>query len=345
MTAWDRRIEFERDGWDRPRIKLPDSSKVVSYTRCTTYVDALDAKYALSQWQQRMVAVGLSQRKDLLLGISSLAHLLTQPSDEVPKDAKQKANDYCEQAISAAQGTAAATTGTALHELTRAIDEGKPVGVIPDTARADLESYAETTRGLTSLYIEHPMVHDGLQIGGTPDRIVEFAGETFIADVKTGQIEFGAMKIAMQLAVYAHSELYDPEARKRLKTPAISQRRAIVIHLPAGKARCQLRWVDIDRGWRAVQVAKQVREWRSAQGWYQDIAIDPSLFDSEQPQLHAGGGPEAAQEQVDRLRQIVSDASSREELVELWQRNGDVWSDELTELAMQRQTQLQEVAS
>jgi hypothetical protein len=333
-----KRPDFDRDGWGRPKVKLPDAAKVIAYTRCTTFVDALDEKYKLSQWQQRMVAVGLSQRQDLLLGVSSLADLLLLPTDEVPKDAKQKADSYCEQAIEAARGTAAATTGTALHELTRALDEGRPIKVLPDTARADLESYAQATQGFRALYIEHPMVEDGLQIGGTPDRIVQFDGKVYIADVKTGSIEFGALKIAEQLAVYAHSTLYDPVARKRLKTPNIDKRRAIVIHLPAGKGQCQLRWVDIERGWQAVQVAKQVRMWRQARNWYQDIELDTSLFDESSRNL--SGAPEAAMETHNRLRQLVSDASTVQELTDAWARNRDVWDDELTELAGQRKQEL-----
>jgi hypothetical protein len=161
----------------------------------------------------------LSQRQDLLLGISSLAPQLMLPTDEVPKDAKTKANEYCEAAIEAARGTAAATTGTALHTMTQHHDLGHPLGVIPDSARADIASYARATSVLTALHVEQPMVHDGLLVGGTPDRIVDFGGRTYIADVKTGSIDYAAMKIAMQLAVYAHSTIYDPTTDKRVATP------------------------------------------------------------------------------------------------------------------------------
>jgi hypothetical protein len=259
------------------------------------------------------------------------------PSDEVPNDAKTKANELCEKAIEAARGTAAATTGTALHQMTQTLDEGHPLGVVPSSAQRDLDAYSRTTAALTALYIEHPMVHDGLQIGGTPDRIVELNGETYIADVKTGSIEYAALKIAMQLGVYAHSTLYDPRSGKRLKTPKINQRRAIVIHLPAGKGTCELKWVDVQRGFHAVQTAKQVRAWRKAQGWYSDVELDVPLF----AEPNASGGDEAAIELQHRLREAIAMCSSAVELTDVWARNRDVWDDELTQIASARKQEIE----
>jgi hypothetical protein len=38
---------------------------------------------------------------------------------------------------------------------------------------------------------------------------VEYGGKRYIADLKTGSIEWGTLKIAAQLAVYARSHTYD----------------------------------------------------------------------------------------------------------------------------------------
>src|SRR4029077_1611195 len=126
---------------------------------------------------------------------------LMLPSAEVPGDVKEKANGICEQAMEAALARAGATTGTALHEMTRTLDSGRDPGLVPDDARRDLDAYAKATAPLTSLFIEHPMVRDDLQIGGTPDRIVELGGQVYIADLKTGRVDYAALKIAMQLSV------------------------------------------------------------------------------------------------------------------------------------------------
>lgn len=336
--SFDTTVDFERDGWGRPRVVEREGSKLVAYTRCTTFVDALDEKYRLSLWQQRMVAVGLSLRPDLLLGISALAPELTLPSDEVPNDAKKKGDELCSKAIEAAQGSAAATTGTALHLMTQTVDRGGSLGIVPASAALDIEAYRKTTSVLRALHIEQPMVHDGFLIGGTPDRIVDFDGRTYIADLKTGSIDFGAMKIAMQLATYAHSTLYDVTQRKRLKTPEIDKRRAIVIHLPAGKATCELLWVDIQRGWRAVHTADQVRRWRKETGWFTPVSVDASLFDVTPDNVT--GASEAAQELSHRLAELITRATTVEALTGLWAMNIDAWDDGLTELAQQRKAQI-----
>ena len=112
------------------------------------------------------------------------------------------------------------------------------------------------------LHVEQFTVLDELKIGGTPDRVVEYDGQRYIADVKTGSIEYGAGAIAMQLAVYAHSRLYNLRTGER--TPLdVHQDRAVVIHLPAGTGTCTLHWVDITAGWEAVQHATWVRAWRA----------------------------------------------------------------------------------
>lgn len=230
----------------------------MAYTRCTTFVDCLDDKYNLQKWQQRMVALGLADRPDLLLAVS--AH----------RDDKRELDQITGKALEAAQAGAAATTGTALHALTEKIDRGEELPVIPEAYRADLEAYRKATIELETLLIEQFTVHDEHRIGGTPDRLVRYRGRAYIADVKTGQIDFGAMKIAMQLSVYARSTPYNHETKTRTPYPApVDTTRGVVIHLPAGTGTCELRWVDLDVGWTAVEIAARVRKARAYKDWYQ----------------------------------------------------------------------------
>jgi PD-(D/E)XK nuclease superfamily len=239
-----------RDSYGRPLVTPPGGGRPVAYTRCTTYVGVLEDTYNLSRWQQRMVALGLAGRPDLLLAVT--AH----------GDDRDELNRICADAQEAAAAHAAATTGTALHALTERIDRGQSVGVIPDAYRADLAAYKKTTAELTPVHIEAFTVLDELRVGGTPDRIVEYDGHRYIADVKTGSIEYGMGKIAMQLAVYSRSVLYDHTTGDR--TPLdVDLSNAIVVHLPAGEGQCQLHWINIAAGWEAVQLATQVRAWRS----------------------------------------------------------------------------------
>lgn len=256
-------VEIERDRWGRPLITPPQGGKRRAYTRCTTFVDVLDDKYNLQQWQQRMVAIGLADRPDLLLSVS--AH----------RGDKKELNRITADAREAAAAGAAATTGTALHKLIEILDRGDPMPLVPAAYQADIEAYRAATECLESVLIEQMHVHDEYEIGGTPDRIVRHNGRLYVADIKTGSIDYGALKIAMQLAVYANSTPYDIATGRRqpLDEPVDTQR-AIVIHLPAGQGKCTLHWVDIDRGWRAVETAAYVRQWRRLKDWL--TPLDPT---------------------------------------------------------------------
>ena len=247
------RTEIERDRWGRPLIVPPGGGKPKGYTRVTTFVGALEDTYNLEKWKMRQVALGLADRPDLLLSVA--AH----------RDDKKQLNKACEQAVEAAKASAKATTGTALHALTEIIDRGGELPIIPDEARADLNAYQQATAGLNMVAIEQFGVHDELQAAGTWDRIVERDGQRFIADLKTGSIEWGLGKIAQQLALYSRCQGYDPYTGHR--TPLnVHQSAGIVIHLPAGQARCDLYWIDLNAGWEAVQLSASVRNWRKRKG-------------------------------------------------------------------------------
>lgn len=244
----------KRDRWNRPLITPVGGGKPEPYTRCTTYVGALEDTYNLEKWKMRMTAVGLGQRPDLLLAV--------QACD--PARDKEALNGHCDAAVEAAKASAAANMGTAVHKLTEAVDRGEmKLDDVPAVARPDVAAYLDAMKlgKLKVRGIERFVVLDSHKIGGTFDRDVTIGNKGYIADVKTGSLDFGMGKIAMQLAVYAHSRAYNAETHERTDLD-VDLERAIVIHLPIGTGKCFLRWVDIASGWEAVQLAGQVREWR-----------------------------------------------------------------------------------
>lgn len=223
----------------------------MAYTRCTTFIGCLEDRYNLEKWQQRMVMLGMADHPELVLAVA--AH----------RDDKSTLDDIAAEAQTLARSGRAALTGTAIHKLTADLDRGLEVGRVPGDYQRDLDAYRAATAVFTSEYVEQFMVCDELRIGGTPDRIVSFNGKRYIADTKTGDIS-RAGKIAMQLAVYAHSDIYDIETGTR--TPVdVDRRNGIIIHLPAGTGTCELHWVNIAAGWDAVLLADQVRTWRAGQ--------------------------------------------------------------------------------
>lgn len=281
-----------RDHLGRPKIQQPDG-KLVPYTRCTTFVGCMEDQYNIQLWRQRMVAVGLADRQDLVLSVA--AH----------RDNRDALNRICEQAAEAGKASAPANVGTALHALTDRIDRGEPLGVIPDAYKADLEAYRTTlgSMGITVVAIEPFTVCDELQVGGTPDRLYMYQGKGFIGDTKSGSLDFGGLKFGMQMAVYSRSVPYDHNTGTRTPYPVeVDQNKAILVHLPAGTGRCELHWVDIASGWQAVQTARDVRQWRNRGKRF----ISPFTVDQQQPEM------------VTRMYKAIEAAGSVDVLYEIY---------------------------
>lgn len=304
-----------RDRWDRPMVTPPDGGNPVAYTRCTRFVEVLEDKYNLHQWDLRQCSIGLADRPDLLLAVS--AH----------RDDKRELDKITKQAREAAKSSAASTTGTAVHALCERVDRGRPLGIVPGPAKADVEAYQAATRFLEHVHIEQFTVNDDLRIGGTPDRVVKWGDDYYIADLKTGKdVELGALKIAMQLAVYAHSVPYIPPGVRKGYDGYVDLSEAIVIHLPAGKADPKLYFVDIQAGWAAVQTASEVRTWRKHKNWYTPIDI---------PQ---GEPPAVALSVVDTQ---IATATTVEELYAMW---APEWTDAEIDHARRRKMELEKAS-
>jgi hypothetical protein len=272
--------DWTRDQWGRPVI-LPDPRWLEDpelapaswrtpdggvwpdrrYTRVTTFGEALLDGSALSRWKMRRVALGMGRRPDY---VTAAAALTAEERD------RAALNDLAEKALEAA-GPNAADIGTALHGFTERMDRGEDVGFVPPEYRADLDAYRQVIAPLTILQRECRMVCDELETAGTPDAIVlcdepDPDGNVDlarIADLKTGNVDYTAGKFSTQLAIYAHSALYHPTTGARTYPErGLSVRWGLVIHMPAGMGTAQLRWLNLEHGWKGAQLAGPVREWR-----------------------------------------------------------------------------------
>jgi hypothetical protein len=253
--------EVQRDRWGRPLITPVGGGKAVGYTRCTTFVKALDDQSNLLDWKARMTLLGAAKSPTIIKSAKTY-----QPSD------KRELKELVEQALVLAGAGDKATDGTTLHKLTELQDAGTPLpaDLDADTVR-DLAAYASAMRGIGQIHSEAFVVHDGLQVAGTFDRLLWIpqdprfpewlGGKRVVGDLKTGSLDWSIGAISMQLAVYANADLYDITTAKRV--PHLADRNVgIVMHLPAGQGVCDLYAVNIDAGWEAVQLAAQVRDWR-----------------------------------------------------------------------------------
>lgn len=244
--------EIPRDRWGRPMVVPPNGKKRVAYRRTTTFVGCLEDTYNLMAWKNRQVAYGMGQRKDLVLAAAA-----------AERDDKRKLNEIAEKATEHAMASASATTGTALHALTERIDRGQPLGYVPTEYQADIDAYRKATEGIEWQGIESFRVYDNWQVAGTADRIGYLHGRLRIFDIKTGSIDY-PHKMAMQLAMYAHSVPYSIEKDRRETDPdQVDLANGVIIHLPAGEGRCDLYEINISKGWAACLLAKKVWDWRN----------------------------------------------------------------------------------
>lgn len=192
---------------------------------------------------------------------------------------KKAANAVAEQALELGGVADKADLGTRLHELTELYDAKGidalaallEAGEITPADFADIEAYgiALDRAGVKVLANEVQVVNHDLKVAGRLDKIVMAKATPdaqratkMIADVKTGSVEYAPGKIAQQLALYASSEVYDPATHESTRLGA-SKTVALLIHLPAGQARCSIYRVDLTTGRRGVALSGEVRRWRS----------------------------------------------------------------------------------
>lgn len=257
--------EPKRDRWGRPLITPLDGGKETAYTRVSTLAKAIDDTTNLTKWKCRKAVKGAALRPDL----AALAQALDPDVD------KGKFNDLVEQAMEAAGSGQAANMGTALHAFLEWADtDGFDITTVPTEQRQHVANYvaARDAAGLVPMGMERFVVCDELQAAGTFDRLYYHPVHGIVVgDIKTGSSAAAfPHATAMQVAVYAHSVLYDVESGRRTPIPNVNLSVGVLVHLDQNTAECQVHALDIARGWEAARLATQVSAWRKTKGIAQE---------------------------------------------------------------------------
>jgi hypothetical protein len=317
--------EPKHDRFGRYLLPDPVTGKERAWTRVSTIARTLADEYHLGLWKQRMVARGMALRPDLVAGAAAVD----------PDADKDTLNSVASQAMEAAESKRGANLGTALHTFTQRLDRGEALSALraPAPLDADLHAYLDAYRAarLTVEQVERVVVLPDLGVAGRFDRIVRQpagaakAEPLAVLDLKSGKdLSYGWLEIAIQQALYAHAPLmWDPVKGCYEPMPAVDQNRALVLHLPVGRASAQLYGVNIIEGWRLARLAMDVRAARSAAKTYAWL-VEPD--DPATLALHN-----------------VSRAGSREELAALWERLNarGLWTEEVNAAALDRYASLQ----
>lgn len=259
--------DFDRDRWGRPLITGLDG-KVRPYVRASAAAKTIEDTYNLEMWARRNVAFGMARDASLAARVLAVGG---DPSTWTLEERKA-VNKIHEDAAAVALAHKAADIGTAVHRLTEMADRGEQPVAGP--YEADLTAYVNALieAGLSTVpaYVECRLVCDTLAMAGTADRLLQRADGTWVVgDIKTGSsVDYGALGWAAQLAAYAHSALYDVASGARLETPPLDRTLGIIIHLPAGTGVCTLYELDLVAGFRAAQLANEIRQVRQeARRW------------------------------------------------------------------------------
>ena len=262
-TAVEMRPDPERDRWGRYVIPHPTTGKKTSWTRATTFSSSISDTFGLTKWGNRMVALGLAARSDLLAQVATV----TDPDD---KDAKRLLDGICNQAKEHAGASTRANLGTALHSFAEHVDAGHDI-TIPAPHDADIAAYraAMDAAGITidPTHIERIVTVPDYTVAGTFDRLVTMPDRRLlVADLKTGRdLSYSWTEIVIQLALYANAAtIFDTGTGEHTPMPDVDKSQALVMHLPAGEATCTLYLIDIARGWETARLCDEVRTWRKA---------------------------------------------------------------------------------
>ena len=236
-----------RNGYGQPVIDG------ITYQRPSSMKDAIEDIHNLRVWDKRMVAFGLADRPDLYAKLC-----------DVERTDKSTVNRLCEAAAVAGGSKIKADLGTVIHkvlELSWFDESYKPpeqfvalVGAVHDQLRrCGLKPVPDSA--------ERFVINEEHQVAGTFDLLVTDGTEQFVADIKTGAIDYSSIGFACQLACYANADwFYDGYAR----TPIweVSKSTGVIIHANPETNRCELYWLDLEVGSQALELAIEVREIR-----------------------------------------------------------------------------------
>lgn len=326
-TATRERVEPQHDQYGRYVLPHPITGNPTPYTRATTFAKSISDLYVVNLWATRMAIKGLTMQPSLYALVAA-----------TPLEDRKQLNDLAERAKEAAAARAGADLGTAIHAFTEQVDRGE-TPTIPADYQADITAYRQAlvTHGLQIVpeYIERTVLVPPYNVAGTFDRLIRDAsGHLIVGDVKTGRdLSYGWNEISIQLALYAHALfIYDYATRQYTPMPEVNQLRALVFHLPVGKAECTVYSVDIQQGWEAARLCQEVRTWRATR----QLAAPLSVNAADPPPPHADYAT-----WEDKLRT----ASSVGELRAVWQAivAADARTPELASLGILRRKQLDEL--
>lgn len=358
----------------RPKIwkLLPDGAEsrdqTITMTRASSLGDALENKYLIHRWDMRNLAFALSRRPDLVLQLAAIP-------DIEEKANKNEVHDVVKVALDFAGGTAAATSGSAIHRLSERLDAGEDLSYLPEAVLNALAVYRRLMSIVRIVASETFVVCDELGTAGTYDRVVELlndtevrwrdahgveqvtvlaAGTRLILDLKTSAtaMYFGAV-YACQEAVYGYGVPYTHEDGRGTWPDGLAPSRewGLLLHLPIDSLEdAGFYWVDLRQGYDLAIQAAAHREAMKAKDLFWPTNLDPiparpTPVETIETAEDADEVPVTDCSVQHELLELIHNAGGPDELDALWAAHQKDWTSEHTEAAKTRMHELAQPAA
>lgn len=258
------------NGFGQYKLRLPGEKKAKGRTRATTFIKALDIGDGLIDWKATACMVGTLRMPSLHAKWAALFAESTDPW-YAGDDTKKRAKALVEECAKAGGAENRSSLGTALHEMLELVARGR-TPMLVDPYAADVKVWQDTLAAAAIVpdpqWCEVAVYVERYDVVGTFDGLVRIPGDDrhVISDNKTeASTDYKALSHAAQLAMYSlatHAIVWpeDPEAECTLvELPPRNTDTGLIIHLPAGEARCTLWGVDLNDGREALEVAARLR--------------------------------------------------------------------------------------
>lgn len=252
-------IPRDHNGW--PLVPHPDGTTIKCHRPSGIAKKFLTDSWSLDQWVKRTIIKGAGLRPDL----AQMAGPLDLAED------KDELNAIADEASTAGGRDAAANRGTAVHTLLERLLTGQPCDTPPDLAD-DIEAIrrclAENGVALYGDWCERFVINYEVPAAGSPDAYVtsHVADGITVLDLKTGgdpRAYSRLIEYSTQLSIYAGaSHAWDGTGTPLVETPELNTGVGLILWAPAGTGRAELIGVDLDEGWRLVELACEVRDSR-----------------------------------------------------------------------------------
>lgn len=191
---------------------------------------------------------------------------------QVERAQKSELNALVDEAFRAGDGFLKAEAGTRLHKLMEIKDLGQPLpDDVTDLELRDIAAIEDAYRQLEFkvIDVERFVVRDDLKAAGTLDRRGSYQSPSLgrrvvaIGDLKTGRMDFGAAKMARQLAGYAGGKGWNPAEPEKRENLRCNREVGLIFHIPAGSGICSVYELDLTMGDRGLKLCSAIYAYRA----------------------------------------------------------------------------------